>query len=150
MQKMVSFPAKTHWSAIRNHGKVIVHVCKNTVLCYMYTPLPSVESQTQPFQHVLSFPGSPSHSPTYWITGNNRMDRRWFGLPLPWWQVPSRGQQLWGQIWDLTRISWCGPWNILERGDRGRDMFHKHSYINQNEQMFVVWALVTSYTRMER
>ena len=82
---------------------------------------------TQPFQHVLSFPGSPSHSPTYWITGNSRMDRRWFGLPLSWWQVPSRGQQLWGQIWDLTWISWCGPWIILERDDRGRDMFHKHN-----------------------
>ena len=143
MYEKGEFQCKKHVQAIQNHGSdSICTVCRCThtfcilgecwklcislsscivftiiiIAMYMNHCHPSIAHihTTQPFQHVLSFPGSPSHSPTYWFTGNNRMDRRWFGLPFPWWQVPSRGQQLWGQIWDLTWISWCGPWNILK------------------------------------
>ena len=144
MYEKGEFQCKKHVQAIQNHGSdSICTVCRYVLIRFVYSEsaenfvsayqvasyspssllqctwtiaIPQSHTYTQlnhsnMFYHFLA---APSHSPTYWFTGNNRMDRRWFGLPFPWWQVPSRGQQLWGQIWDLTWISWCGPWNILK------------------------------------
>ena len=132
MYEKGEFQCKKHVQAIQNHGSdSICTVCRCThtfcilgecwklcislsscivftiiiIAMYMNHCHPSIAHihTTQPFQHVLSFPGSPSHSPTYWFTGKQQD-----GSPLIWASV--------------SLVTSSKPWPTALRPNLGLDM----------------------------